>query len=190
MSDVAQFDDLSDYDFELLVADLLGREHGCRFEIFSRGPDGGIDLRTRLGDGFHYVQCKHYALSGFSRLKKAAERERQAFQRDRPKPRRYTFVTSRRLTAENKQTLIEVLRPLVRDESDILGSQDLATLLRTHPEVERAHVKLWLRAVSPLERIVNADIHARTEALVGDILGDLPRYVQTRSFSQAQKALA
>jgi hypothetical protein len=77
---MAQFDDLSDYDFELLAADLLGRELGRRFETFSRGPDGGIDLRAHIGRGFHYAQCKHYALSGFARLRSAAEKERKGMQ--------------------------------------------------------------------------------------------------------------
>jgi hypothetical protein len=36
---------LSDYDFELLTQDLLGKSLGCRLESFKKSKDKGIDLR-------------------------------------------------------------------------------------------------------------------------------------------------
>ncbi len=186
---VGRFDDLSDYDFELLVGDLLSAELGRSFETFPRGPDGGVDLRARMRNGVHYVQCKHYAKSDFSKLKRAAKRERRGLVQRQSKPRRYTFVTSRPLTAANKDDLVEVLTPFVRRSDDILGADDLTNLLRKHPQVERAHVKLWLRGVGVLDRIVNADVHARSEALIADICIALPRYVQTDSFAEAHALL-
>jgi hypothetical protein len=186
---MAQFDDLSDYDFELLVADLLGVALGRTFETFPRGADGGIDLRAQLGNGQHYVQCKHYAKSSFAQLKRAAAKELKEAIKRGLRPRRYTFVTSHSLTAAKKTILVDTLKPLVRDQRDVLGPDDLAALLRKHPQVERAHVKLWLRGAGALERIVNAEVFARSDALVGDIMADLPRYVQTQSFSDAQDLL-
>ncbi len=187
---MAPFDDLSDYDFEMLVADLLGAQLKRDFETFPRGPDGGIDLRARVGNGFHIVQCKHYTMSAFSTLQGAAQREQRALTKMTLKPRRYTFVTSRRLTANNKTKLVEALAPFVKNERAILGADDLAALLRRHPDVERAHVKLWIRGAGALERIVNADVLARSEALLADILAALPRYVQTKSFAEAHRLLA
>lgn len=181
------FDDLSDYDFELLVADLLGAELGKRFETFPRGRDGGIDLRASKKKRLHVVQCKHYAGSTFSKLRTAAKREPRHF--GDAAPDRYTFVTSRPLTADNKTKLVDALSPLVADESDILGANDLAQLLRKHTKVEVAHVKLWLRSIAPLERIINADVLARSEVLLNEIRSGLPRYVQTRSFAEARKLL-
>ena len=105
------------------------------------------------------------------------------------KPRRYTFVTSRRLTAANKATLQKALAPFARNEKSILGDDDLSKLLRRHPKVERAHVKLWLRGTGALERIINSEVHARSEALVADILATVPRYVQTESFAEAHAIL-
>lgn len=119
----AVFDDLSDYDFELLVADLLGAERKRTFETFPRGRDGGIDVRACLGNGFHLVQCKHYANSSFSTLERAAKREQKTLLRMKPRPRRYTFVTSRPLTASNKTKLSKALSPGVRDERAILGGE-------------------------------------------------------------------
>ncbi len=187
---MGRFDDLSDYDFELLIADLLGEELGRSFETFPRGPDGKVDLRARLGNtGFHYVQCKHYVHSTFAQLEHAARREAEELRVAGIKPRRYAFVTSRRLTAANKQALVEALAPLARDARDVLGDDDVGALLRRHQAVERAHVKLWMRGSAQLDRIVNADVYARSSALIDDILRDLPRYVQTRGFSQARAIL-
>ena len=183
------FDDLSDYDFELLVADLLGAELDCRFETFPRGPDGGIDLRVRVSGGFHYAQCKHFVHSTFAQLKLAAEEEARTRAGSLPDLRRYTFATSRRLTAANKAIMVAALGTLVSDERDVLGYEDLAAMLRRHPGVERAHVKLWLRSVAPLEQVVHAEVHARSRALIEDIRTSLPRYVQTRSFSEARVLL-
>lgn len=187
---MALFDDLSDYDFELLVADLLGAKFGRTFETFPRGPDGGIDLRAHLGNGLHIVQCKHYASSAFSTLERAARRERKALSQMKPSPRRYMFVTSRRLTANNKAKLFSALAPYVRREQDILGAEDLGALLRRYSHVERGHVKLWLRGAGALDRIVNADVLTRSEALLADIRSALPLYVQTNSFGEAHELLA
>lgn len=184
---MTQFDYLSDYDFEVLVADLLGAAESKRFETFPRGRDGGVDLRCSTQGGLHVVQCKHYQHSSFAQLKAAAKSEAKHFENDLPFE--YTFVTSRRLTAVNKAELRAVLAPMVMDDTQILGRDDLEAFLRTHPRVERSHVKLWLHSVAPLDHIVNADVRARTEALMADINAALPRYVQTASFSEAQALL-
>jgi hypothetical protein len=39
-----QFDDLSPFDFDFLVVDLLTHDPGRRFETFPRGGDGDVDL--------------------------------------------------------------------------------------------------------------------------------------------------
>jgi hypothetical protein len=62
------FERLSHYDFELLVADLLSAEWDVRVGRFPAGPDGGVDLRVlgpagpplNLATGDELVvQCKH-----------------------------------------------------------------------------------------------------------------------------------
>ena len=125
----------------------------------------------------------------FSRLNTAAKHELARLDELKVRPRRYTFVTSRELTAGNKSALVTTLGRLVRDERDVMGAGDLAGLLREYPEVERAHVKLWLRSTAQLQRIVHAEVLARSEALLDDIRASLPRYVQTRSFAAARELL-
>jgi len=48
------FERLSHYDFELLVADLLSAEWDVRVESFPAGPDGGVDLRVLGPAGRHH----------------------------------------------------------------------------------------------------------------------------------------
>ena len=45
------FKSLSDYDFELLVCDLLSEQLGRRIESFRRGRDQGVDLRYASDSG-------------------------------------------------------------------------------------------------------------------------------------------
>lgn len=42
---------LSDREFESLIADLLGEELKVRFEAFTEGPDFGVDLRHIAVEG-------------------------------------------------------------------------------------------------------------------------------------------
>ena len=63
------FKSLSDFDFELLVRDLLQEELDFTLESFKPGKDGGIDLRYISNrDSTLIVQCKHYASSTISQL--------------------------------------------------------------------------------------------------------------------------
>jgi Restriction endonuclease len=139
---VTQLSVLSDYEFELVVADLLSARDRRRYETFPRGADGGIDVRCRLRRGWHIVQCKHYPQSTLARVVRAARTERANL--ERLEPAKYTFVTSRRLTAAAKDKVAAALGPYAQGPESVLAEQDVLALLRAYPEVERQHVKLWL----------------------------------------------
>lgn len=62
------FSALSAAQFEYLLADLIGRDKGIRFEQFGAGPDGGMDGRHARGPDTTILQAKHYEGSGFSEL--------------------------------------------------------------------------------------------------------------------------
>src|SRR4051794_35293761 len=121
---------LTDHDFELLIADLFGVAEGVRYEAFARGPDQGVDLRYEDEDGrWHVVQCKHYVSSTVANLRSAARDEADKLKDLEVKPASYRFVTSRRLTRENKRLLKEDLAPYIRRQRDIWGEDDLELLL-------------------------------------------------------------
>src|SRR5208282_1648233 len=97
------FASLSSRDFEELTRDLLQAEWNVALESFRPGKDRGIDLRYMPAHGdATIVQCKHYAVLGFSKLAtNLGDIELPKIKRLRPQ--RYVVVTSVNLTAGNKE---------------------------------------------------------------------------------------
>lgn len=185
------WDNLSDYEFESLVADLLGADLGVRFERFTAGPDGGIDLRyiPPTGGVPDIVQAKHYKGSTMSSLRAAAKREAKRLGKGKVESRSYRLVTSLGLTPANKKDLAEILTPWITRDDHVLGRDDLEGMLDDHSEVERRNVKLWLGSGTQLAAMLQAGTHARSRALAGDIKRTLPLYVQGESFRDAHERL-
>jgi len=152
------FSSLSPADFEDLARDLVGRELGVRFEGFASGPDQGIDGRHSYGPKSTILQAKHFAGSTYRALKSTMRRERTAI--DRLAPSRYILATSRPLSPPNKKELASIVGPALQSESDIFNARDLNGLLRTFPDVEKAHIKLWLSGAAVLERIARSASYA------------------------------
>lgn len=187
-----RFDSFSPYDFELFIADLFGTDLGVQFETFARGPDSGIDLRyvaAGTNTGPHVVQCKHYVRSSFRSLLAAAKREAKKLKVLTPQPSRYQFVTSRELTLANKASLMSALEPWITCEQDVLGATDIEAILDRHPDVERRQVKLWLTGGTQLAALLAAGTIQRSQSLLDEIEHAMPRYVQSRVFSEARERL-
>lgn len=189
------FEELSDFDFERFVGDLLSAHWGVRVETFPRGPDGGVDLRVlgptmaplslRKGEEL-VVQCKHYPRGTFSALKPSLVREAA-----KPVSRqvsRYVFVTSARLTRDSKQRVVELLGPPLHVR-DVFGLNDLEDVLRRHPEVEAANLKLWLTRTGTLQALVNQMEYLRTTTLIGELKRSQRLFVETRAIAAAQEIL-
>jgi hypothetical protein len=187
---MGRFDDLSDLDFEELVADLFSVHLRKDFRSFARGPDKGVDLRARArGDRWHIIQCKHFANSSFSQLKAAAAKEAARLGEAPLRMASYRFVTSRRLTVKQTDELAHIFEGYVRGAEQIYGDADVRRLLAQHPDVENRHVKLWLPSAASLQRTLRSGAYERSEALLAEIRAGLPRYVQTNAFSQARAIL-
>lgn len=191
---------LSDYDFELLIRDLLGEELQVTFESFARGRDKGVDLRylapspvqsRRPSAPSHpdiVVQCKHYAKTGLSGLKsklKSDEKDKVA----KLSPLRYILATSVDLTLDNKAAIRAIMAPYIVSDNDVLGASDIGALLLKHPKVERSHYKLWLTSSAVLDRFLNSDIYQQTEHVLRNVEKNAVRYVQNRSFPDALNLL-
>lgn len=184
------FKSLSDYDFELLCQDLLGKLLGIPLEGFRQGRDRGIDLRyAKSPAGELVVQCKHYARTPFSGLKQAVAAEVPKLARLRPA--RYLLATSRFLTPAEKDTLYQLLQPYCVSPGDILGGNELNALLRQYPEVERSHYKLWLTSTAVLDQVLNNG-SLQSSAFHREFLQQRLRlYVQSRTaYSKAMEMLS
>jgi len=178
-------------DFEDLARDLVGKMLGVRFEAFGPGPDGGTDGRHAADDGNVVLQAKHYAGSSFPKLKTAMKKERASI--DRLESGRYILATSRHLSPTNKAALAALIGPALLRESDILGQGDLNQLLRDHPEVEKAHLKLWLSSTAVLQTILDAIVHAGSHAFTAsgkaEIAAKVKVYAPNPSLPQARRVL-
>jgi hypothetical protein len=187
---VGRFDELSDLDFEEVIADLMRAEHGLPFRAGTRGRDAGIDVAAREGKRkLHVVQCKHYRDSTYAHLKSPATAEKKRLVKARRKFTTYWFATSLRLNHRQRTEIADLLQPWIGSEKHVLGENDLRRLLRDHPAVEGRHVKLWLPGAGALSHLLNAAAYARSHALLEETRTALPRYVQTESFLNARELL-
>jgi hypothetical protein len=180
---------LSSKDFEELVCDLLQAEWSISLEVFKAGRDQGIDLRSVVStDGVTVVQCKHYEVSGFQKLLahlRHIERAKVA----RLKPDRYVLATSVGLTPANKDDISSSLHPFILNSGDILGRDEIESLLRKHPTVERSHFKLWFTSTNVLERVLHNAEHCQTQFEVNRVIKRLPLFVQSDALPRALEIL-
>lgn len=150
------FHQLSPHDFELMCRDLLQEEEGLRLESFKSGKDGGIDFRHATAGVTTIVQCKRFVETGYSGLMRELRHEAAKVQRLAPE--RYILMTAASLSPANKDEIVGVIGPQFLASSDIFGRDELNGLLERHPEVERAHYKLWLASINVLEAVLHNDI--------------------------------
>ncbi len=181
------FENLSDADFEDLARDLIGASLGVRFEAFGAGPDGGIDGRHAKAGQKFILQAKHYRKTAIAGLVATASKERTKIASLAPD--RYLFVTSKSLTPASKAKLQNVLGDLIKRPSDIIGREDLNSLLRSHPSIEQSHIKLWLSRSAVFERILRSNIFNFTSATRQDIARKVMVYAQNPSFKEARDIL-
>lgn len=182
-----EFKTLSDADFEDLARDLIGRLLDLRFEAFCAGPDGGMDGRHSSADGAVILQAKHYAGSSVAQLKAAIKDERASI--DTLAPARYVLATSRKLTPKAKGDLAAIIGSSLKSEADIFGPDDLNGLLRVYPDLEKAHIKLWLSSAAVLDRVVNAAAHTFAAITRDEIAAKVRVYAQNPSFSESAAKL-
>lgn len=185
------FTSLLPADFEDLARELVGKMLDVRFEAFGPGPDGGIDGRHAEDNGNVVLQAKHYVGSSFPQLKTAMKKERASI--DQLESGRYILATSRHLSPANKAALAAVIGPALLRESDILDQGDLNQLLRAYPEVEKAHLKLWLSSTAVLQTILDAVVHAGSHAFTAsgkaEIAAKVKVYAPNPSLAQARAVL-
>jgi predicted AAA+ superfamily ATPase len=105
-------------------------------------------------------------------------------------PERYMLVTSVELSPSNKDALVRLLQPWCRGPEDIYGAAEVLALIRAHPDVERAHFKLWISSTAVLERVVQARIFNLTDATVESAKEQISRLVVHGAFQRALDALA
>ena len=186
------FSEISDFEFEALCRDLLQEELGLSLELFSPGPDGGIDIRY-IGSieneaNVIVAQCKRWAANSFPKLLRHLSKE------ELPKirkltPQRYIVMTSVELTPGRKEKIAKALKPWIHTSSDVMGKHDVSGLLAKHSEVERRHIKLWLTSTEVLDALLNSEVFNRSEDTLDQARHQLRLWVPNPSFTRAREIL-
>lgn len=183
---------LSSADFEQLVRDLLQAELGVTLESFKQGRDKGIDLRYSQSrvpwQRDMIIQCKHYASTPYSTLRRHLELE-ELPKVQRLKPSRYIIVTSVGLTPQNKQEIVDTFSPYCKGTADVLGKDDVNNLLGKFASIELKHFKLWLTSTPVLNRVIHSALFNESQAARSRIVDRMRLYVANRSFQEAVRLL-
>lgn len=157
------------------------------FEAFGPGPDEGMDRRHSKGGATTILQAKHYAGSSWGALKPAVRRERPTI--DALAPDHYLLATSRPLSPGNKRDLAAIIGKSLQSQGDIFSAADINRLIRENPEVEKAHIKLWLSSAAVLERVTRAAAHAFAAITIDEIAAKVRVYAQNPSFKGSRGTL-
>jgi hypothetical protein len=186
------FDNLSPYDFELLIRDLLQSAEGIKLRSFAPGRDRGIDLHgweSRKPPRAVIVQCKHMAHSSWANIRASVEKEKLKLDRLKRKPTRYILAITKSLTAQNIEELFQILKPYCRSSDDILDVAAIEQLLDGNETVVRKHYKLWITSTTILQRVLNAGIYNRSDSYREDLVRKSKTFVQPNAFEKAQHIL-
>lgn len=173
---------LSSFEFECFSRDLINAHEGLDLANFAEGRDGGIDLRfTRSKGNTVIVQAKRY--KDYAELK--SELKREVAKVKSLNPQRYMITTSVDLTPANKQEIITLFSPYIKNENDIWAKQDLNKHLAKHTDVEQKYYKLWLASTNVLNNILNKNIVNWTGFEKEEIKDTVRTYVMNDSFNDA-----
>lgn len=150
---------LSPKEFEMLGADLVGSMLGVRFELFTSGPDGGMDGRYTTADGDIILQAKRYG--GWGSLSQVMKDERDKV--TRLNPFEYWLLTTVGLNDKRKKVLGATLSHPSVSRARMLGREDIEALLerREHKGVVESNIKLWMTSLTVLELIFNLENRVR-----------------------------
>lgn len=179
---------LSPEEFESLAKDLLERDLSLQFKAFTKGRDDGTDLcHYRSADESVVVQCKHYARSKFTDLKRKVREEVNKLKTNPPE--RYILATSLGLTPKNVNELFKILHPFCISKHDIYGESDIQGLLRKNEDIVKRHPKLWIASEPVLTRILNNGGFFQSSMDRETILNRIGLYVSTPQLETARVKL-
>lgn len=169
-------------EFECLSRDLLQAREEIFIESFADGKDKGIDMRFAYSvNKTCIVQCKRYKewieLKG--KLKKEVEKVK------RLAPQRYILTTSVDLTVKQKDEVMAMFNPYIKNSADVLGRKDLNNLLGLNPEIEKNYHKLWLASTNVLNTIINRATLNWSSFELEKIEKDIRIYVENESLNKA-----
>ncbi|WP_316819085.1 restriction endonuclease [Pedobacter nyackensis] len=180
---------LSPTEFENLVRDLIQRQEKITLESFKEGKDSGIDLRyAKAKRKSIIVQAKRYK-DDYDVLYKKLEKE-ELPKVKKLKPGRYILVTSVGLTPNNKTAILNLFGGFIKSTANVIGKDDIDNLLGLYPDLEKAHIKLWLTSTNIMQEVLNSKEYNQSRFELETINDEIRFYVQNDSFERAQNIIS
>jgi DNA polymerase III delta prime subunit len=178
-------------EFETFGKDILEIRENLKFEVFSDGPDQGIDIRYKDQNILIIGQAKRYKEFNalYNELKKEVSKVESL------NPDRYIIITSVSLTPKNKEKIAKLFKKYIKTDSDIIGETDLNTYLGNpkYKKVEESYPQLWINSSNVLKNIIKKEVHSeiynKTNIILAEIRKSCTTYVKNDCFEAYFKNL-
>ncbi|MBU3156334.1 hypothetical protein [Clostridium estertheticum] len=180
------FINMESHEFELLSKDIMEKALGIDLRTYTKGRDGGIDIRGYVGNDI-IIQVKHFVHGNFSSLRNSLIKEQEKVKK--LKPKRYIIVTSFCLTPQNENDIYNLFKPFMRSKEDIYDACRLDSILLDNIEIVKTHYKLWLISSDILNIISNNSSNIDISTLMYDFERKSELFVETRAYREAIKIL-
>lgn len=182
------FQNMNDYEFELLCKDVLDVELNKKLRTYSGGKDGGIDISCFVANDT-IVQVKHYINSTYSNLLSSLKNEINKVESLNPK--NYYICTPLRLTPSNINTIFNLFKDYMSSPKNIYDGAIIDDFLSNEDNIDIVykHYKLWLTSSNVLELVNNKDIFIDTDELMFSIERESSLFVETKAYHDAIKVL-
>ena len=166
------YSNLSDIEFEELVKDIMEKKLNTKLHTFSRGKDGGIDIRDGKIPYNIVIQVKHYQKSGFSALKRALEKEKSKV--DKLNPNKYYICCDLELTSYNQKEIFDLFKEYMDSTDNIITLKE---------------IEVWLTSAEVLRMVYNNNVIIDSQMMLTDIQEDSKYFVQTDLFEKCLEKL-
>lgn len=174
--------------FEYFAKSIIEIKENKEFEIFAENKDKGIDLRNIENNFCTIVQVKRY--KNVKMLIDEIEKTELA-KIKKLKPDRYIIITSAKLTVGNKERIQEILKDIPIKSEDIIGCEQLNSLLEKeeYKKVEEEYYQLWINSTRTLDNFIKKNLHADIYNYTKDELDNIKQstkiYVKHEKFEEA-----
>ncbi|WP_214630354.1 restriction endonuclease [Paenibacillus agaridevorans] len=178
------FQNLNDYEFEMLSKDIISRILGVDLRTYTKGRDGGIDIRGFIGNEF-VVQAKHYPKSTFPNLRTAMNKELKKLTKINPK--KYLLITSFDLTPDNEDEIFGMFNRYMESKEQIYDSTRINEFLESENNIDivKKNYKLWLTSSNILNIISNNSVIIDSDSFTFEIEKKINLFVPTKQYCQA-----
>ncbi len=177
-------------DFEKLVKDIIEKNLKISLRTYTKGRDGGIDVRGFEGNDV-IVQAKLYTKSNYSSLKAAIKKEIEKIKELEEKPMRYILAVACQLTPKQEEEIYCIGNGLIKSKEDIYDAIRLNDFLEKseNREIVEKNNKLWLIATNILNIIINNNMTIDLKAHMEEFNDKKKFLVETKAYRESLRIL-